>query len=411
MWGIALIALSIIPLTGYAGRLSLCQLSFAGIGAVVVAHSGAHGELYSLLLAMAVAALVGAIISLPALRLSGIYLALLTAAFAVALDRWIFQLPPVTFFGHEFDLFQSGSLSLTRFNVFGWHVDSSKSYFVFGAIIFGIAALAVTAVRRSDFGQRLIALKESPAACATLGMNPRTTTLAVFTLSASLAGLGGALYSVALQSATPDMFDFFTGLSILLVVVIAGVSSIGGALWAAIFLGTPITTNLFTGNTAQITAALTGLGGVGLGDNPNGVIAAQLRPPWRTAAPALRTQAGKLTAVAAAVLAVGLYFLAYGGAITGWVFVVGFLVILLATPGILTTIAKRDAEPAEEEKPANEGLSSQLEWIGLDSPATSDDLRIIEQRLALDSVAGAMSEAAAEDGSVPATAGSAHAAS
>jgi branched-chain amino acid transport system permease protein len=232
-------------------------------------------------------------------------------------------------------------------------------------------------------------------------MNPRTTTLAVFTFSAALAGLGGAFYAVALQSATPDMFDFFTGLSILLVVVIAGVSSIGGALWAAIFLGTPITSNLFTGNTAQITAALTGLGGVGLGDNPNGVIAAQLRPPWKTAAPALRTRAGQLTAVAAAVLAVGLYFLTYGGVFTGWVFVIGFAVILLGTPGVLTNIAKKQFEPAEE-KPERDGLSTQLEWIGLDSPVSADDLRIIDQRLALDSVAG----------SVAATAvGSVHAAS
>jgi branched-chain amino acid transport system permease protein len=397
MWGVALIALSIIPLTGYAGRLSLCQLSFAGIGAVTVAHAGAHGELWSILLAMAIPAAVGAVISLPALRLSGIYLALLTGAFAVALDRWIFQLPPVRIFGHNFDLFQSGSLTLTRFNVLGWHVNSSKSYFVFGAIVFGIAALAVTWVRRSDFGQRLIALKESPAACATLGMNPRTTTLAVFTFSAALAGLGGALYGVALQSATPDMFDFFTGLSILLVVVIAGVSSIGGALWAAIFLGTPITSNLFTGNTAQITAALTGLGGVGLGDNPNGVIAAQLRPPWRTAAPAIRLRAGQLAAAAAAVIAVGLYFLAYGGAITSWVFVIGFGVILLGTPAVLTNIAKRE-EPAEEKKPEHDGLSAELEWIGLDAPVSAADLRVIDQHLALESVAGAV-------------AGSAHAAS
>ena len=221
-------------------------------------------------------------------------------------------------------------------------------------------------------------------------MNPRTTTLAVFTFSASLAGLGGALYGVALQSATPDMFDFFTGLSILLVVVIAGVSSIGGALWAAIFLGTPITSNLFTGNTAQITAALTGLGGVGLGDNPNGVIAAQLRPPWKTAAPALRARAGQLTAAAAAVLIVGLYFLTYGGVFSGWVFVIGLAVILLGTPQILTNIAKRELGPTAEDKPANDGLSGQLEWIGLDSPITADDVRVMDQRLALDSVAGAI---------------------
>jgi hypothetical protein len=103
----------------------------------------------------------------------------------------------------------------------------------------------------------------------------------------------------------------------------------------------------------------------------------------------LRTRQGRLAAAAAALLAVGLYFLAYGGAITGWVFVVGFLVILLGTPGVLTAIAKRE-EPTVEEKPVNDGLSAQLEWIGLDAPATPADLRIIDQRLALDGVAGSL---------------------
>lgn len=77
-------------------------------------------------------------------------------------------------------------------------------------------------------------------------------------------------------------------------------------------------------------------------------------------------------------------------------------VILLGTPGILTNIAKRDEEPAADAKPENDGLSSQLEWIGLDSRVSADDLRIIDQRLALDSVAGAVATTSA---------GSAHAAS
>ncbi len=70
--------------------------------------------------------------------------------------------------------------------------------------MFALMALIVVAVRRSQFGQRLLALKESPAACETLGMNPRMTTLAVFTLSAAMAGFGGGIYGAALQTATPD---------------------------------------------------------------------------------------------------------------------------------------------------------------------------------------------------------------
>ena len=82
-----------MPLVGFAGQISLCQLSFAGIGAVVMAHLGHGGDPLALVWAVLIAAAVGALVALPALRLSGIYLALGTAAFAVTLDRWVFTLP------------------------------------------------------------------------------------------------------------------------------------------------------------------------------------------------------------------------------------------------------------------------------------------------------------------------------
>ena len=90
IFGIALIALSLVPLTGFGGQVSLCQMSFAAIGALVMAHHGQGGDPMALLLAAVVCAVVGALVALPALRLSGLYLALATAAFAVFLDRWVF---------------------------------------------------------------------------------------------------------------------------------------------------------------------------------------------------------------------------------------------------------------------------------------------------------------------------------
>src|SRR5207302_1731707 len=180
IWGIGIIALSMIPLIGYAGQISLCQLTFAGIGMVVVAHLGAQGNPLALLWAALITGFIGAIVALPALRLRGIYLALSTAAFAVLVDRWFYTLPRFTMFGHRFDLFQSGSLTVNKPRFFGLSLENPKTYFVFGAIAFSLVALLVVAVRRSTFGQRLLALKDSPAAYATLGLNPRLTTLAVF---------------------------------------------------------------------------------------------------------------------------------------------------------------------------------------------------------------------------------------
>ena len=381
MWGIGIVALSLIPLVGYAGRISLCQLSFAGIGVVTVGHAGANGAPASLLLAAVIAAAVGALISLPALRLSGIYLALLTAAFAVTLDRWIFQLPAFTIFGRKFDLFNSGSLNLERFSIGSVGVTSSKSYFVFGAIMFSLMALVVVAVRRSSFGQRLIALKESPAACETLGMNPRTTTLAVFTLSAGMAGFGGGIYGAAIQTATPDILQFFTGLAILLTVVLGGVSSIGSALFSGLFIGTPLATNLFSGTLTQATPILTGFGAAGLGDNPNGFIASQLRPDF-----AKTTKYPKL--IGGGVLLIGvLYLLRTQNIVNGWVLVLGLAVILFSLPGIAESMDKRRARAmAGADAPSPDGTSVPLEWLGLDKRISEDDVLVLDRKLALPEV-------------------------
>ena len=161
-------------------------------------------------------------------------------------------------------------------------------------------------------------------------MNPRMTTLAVFTLSAAMAGFGGGIYGAALQTATPDIFQFFNGLAILLVVVIGGVSSIGSAFFAAIFLGMPITTNIFNGQKlTQASSILTGFGAIGLGDNPNGFIAAE--PASRVRAHdevsgRHRFRRGLSRACCTCC--------ARNNVIDGWTLVIGGIVVLLALPGI-----------------------------------------------------------------------------
>ncbi len=195
------------------------------------------------------------------------------------MDNWIFPLPRFTIFGHHFNLFQAGSLTVNRTRFFGLSLSGPKVFFIFGAAAFALVAMVVVWIRRSTFGQRLIAMKDSPAACATLGLNLTFTKLAVFTLSAAMAGLGGALYGGAIRAADASLLDFFAGLTILMVMVIGGINSIGSALFAGIFLGTPILSNLFP-NLKELPLVLAGGAGIGLGKNPNGFIANDLRPKW-----------------------------------------------------------------------------------------------------------------------------------
>jgi branched-chain amino acid transport system permease protein len=214
---------------------------------------------------------VGTVVALPALRLSGIYLALATAAFAIIMDNWILALPPFTLFGRDISIWDGGSLQFVRFGVGDWNVDGTTAYFLFGAVAFAAMVVAVTAIRRSTFGLRLVALRDSEAAYATLGMNRQAAVLAVFAISAAMAGVGGGIFGAAVQSTAANRFDFFSGLTLLLVMVVFGLRHPLSAVVAGFYLGSPLFANLFPGS-APVPILIIGVLGVTLGRDPDGVI-------------------------------------------------------------------------------------------------------------------------------------------
>jgi branched-chain amino acid transport system permease protein len=270
--GLGLIALSLVPLVGWAGQLCLCQMSFAGVGAVTMAHLGGGGNPWGLLAAALIGAVVGLLVALPAARLSGIELALATAAFAVVLDRWIFSSMPTIHLGPiDIRTFDRGNVSVDRLALPGLGPLGNRGTLV--ALVVAMAAfhLLVVAARRSRYGDRLLALRESPAACATIGLDPAGARLAVFAASAAMAAVGGGLYATTLGSITPATFDLFQSLPLLLVTVAGGVGATGGALFGATVLGaTPVLASTFPGLAGAL-GVLPGFIGLTLGRNPDGV--------------------------------------------------------------------------------------------------------------------------------------------
>lgn len=371
----AIFALSLVPLTGFAGRISLCQLSFAGIGASVWAQWGNHGNPLWMLGAAAVAAVIGALVALPALRLSGIYLALATAAFAVTLDRWIWTLPPVKIFGTvTLNLFQTGSASASALNLFGYTFDTAPRQMMLMATVLALLTLLVVAIRRSAFGRRLLALKDSEAACATLGMRLVATKTAVFAISAGMAGLGGALYASQLQSIQTGTFDFITGLPVLLVAVIGGMAYAGSGVFAGLSLqaGLPLLSQLGT-FFANLTGLLPGLAGIGLGRNPNGAIA-DLRDAFGGAWRDKR--------IFAAII---------GGEIVIWLLRVAELfenwpfVILAGVWGLgwLLSVAAVDRRAQQLAEAGPRAHAVPLEWMGVTEPWDPDEVEELDRRLAV----------------------------
>jgi branched-chain amino acid transport system permease protein len=225
--GLALVFLSLVPLTGYAGQVSLCQLTFAGIGAFTMSKiGGTSGQLIGLIAAVVVSAAVGAIIAIPALRLRGLYLALSTLAFAYAMDQAFFVNP--TFAG------QAGARSVARPEIPGLNLDNETTWFIFLCVVFAICALGVLALRRSPLGRRLVAMGDSPIAAAVTGMSLVRGKVAVFSISAGMAGLGGALYAANGADLVGDTdFQLLLSLTVLLLAVVWGIRSITGMVIAA----------------------------------------------------------------------------------------------------------------------------------------------------------------------------------
>jgi branched-chain amino acid transport system permease protein len=224
-----LVCLSLVPLAGWGGQISICQLTFAGIGAYAMSKWGHNGSLLGYVGAAALAGVVGGIIALPALRLRGLYLALATLAFASAMDNMLFPWSAV--FGFD------GSVPIPRPDIFGYHINGDKGFDICLAVVFALLSIGLLAIRRGPFGRVLSAIKDSEAACATLGLSLTMTKLAVFILSAAIAGLAGALLGGAESVAGSTDFEMFNSLLVLAAVAIGGVSLCSSALIGGMALG------------------------------------------------------------------------------------------------------------------------------------------------------------------------------
>jgi branched-chain amino acid transport system permease protein len=256
---LALTLLSLVLLTGYGGLTSLCHLTFVGLGAYAMGTWGG-GSLVGVAAAVVLSAVAGAAVALPTLRLRGLYLALATFAFATAMDT--------VFFNNA--LGEGGTLAVKRLHLPGLPTDSDAAYFLLSAVAFALAGLGVLAVRRGRFGRQLTALNDSPAACATLGVNINVTKLVVFAASAGLAGLSGALFGGLRGTVSPNDFAALGSLLLLLALRIGGVNTVTGALFGATTVALFPTLQDHVPQVPQLAYLLTGLAAISIGRDPDG---------------------------------------------------------------------------------------------------------------------------------------------
>ena len=258
----AIVMLSLVLLTGYGGHVSLAQFTFAGVGALAYARLD-QPTLWGVLLSVLISAGVGALVALPVIRLTGLYLALATLAFAQLMDKLIFQA--------DFAFKYGGTLPAERLSLFGTSVDDTGAYVVLMVGFLVATALLVLALRRGRLGRMLVALRDSQAACATLGLDMRWFRVGLFAASAGVAGLAGALYAGLRGTVGSSDFTFDKSLLVLLVAVVWGVTSVSGATLGGSFLMLLPVFQSKNPGLAGLAFAVVGFGAVALGRDPNGL--------------------------------------------------------------------------------------------------------------------------------------------
>jgi branched-chain amino acid transport system permease protein len=222
----ALVCLSIVVLTGWSGQISLAQMAFAGVGGFALSRlTSGLGVPFPVapLLGAALAAAVGVVVGLPALRARGVSLAIVTLAGAVVVEEAVFK-SPVLAGGF-------GGARVPPPSVFGARLEPSG--IGFGVMVLAVlvgAAVAMARLRAGGAGRRLLAVRSGERAAAALGIDVTATRLRAFALSAFVAGLAGALLGYQQGQLSSGSFGVFVSLSYLAVAYVGGVAGIAGAL-------------------------------------------------------------------------------------------------------------------------------------------------------------------------------------
>jgi ABC-type branched-subunit amino acid transport system ATPase component/ABC-type branched-subunit amino acid transport system permease subunit len=237
----AVIGLSLVVVTGYAGQVSLAQLALAGTAAFTLSgltESWGVPFPFAPLLAALVAAVIGVAVGLPALRLRGLTLGVVTLALAYAIEAVWFR---------NADIVPSSGARVTPPSLFGIDLGIGAGH-DFPRIEFGLVCLValvavawgVAVLRRSPLGSAMLAVRANERSAAAVGINVVRTKVMAFALASFIAGLGGALLAYRRGVVTFDSFTAIGGLALLSTAYLAGVTSVWGGINAGILAASGI---------------------------------------------------------------------------------------------------------------------------------------------------------------------------
>lgn len=228
IYGIA--GLGLMLLSGFTGQFSLGHAAFLGVGAYTQGVLTNLGWLFPLAMLMAalLAAAVGVVVGLPALRVKGIYLGMATLAFGVIVEEVFARWESVTG--------GNAGLQVKAPAIGGFTLDSGEGFYFLCLALAVLATLAILNLLRAPTGRAFVAIRDSEVSAQSMGIHLARYKTLSFALSAALAGVAGALYAHKLSFLSPDQFSVLQSIDLLLMVVIGGLGSVHGAFLGAVFL-------------------------------------------------------------------------------------------------------------------------------------------------------------------------------
>jgi branched-chain amino acid transport system permease protein len=232
------LALSLVILTGFGGQTSLAQMAFAGVAAFALSKLAINWDIpfpIAPILAASIATLFGLLVGLPALRVRGTNLAIITLAGGVAITEFVFKNP--RYVGDA----STGGAKVPNPKLGPWDLglilgdQASRPVFGILLVVIGVLiAVAVANLRRSGSGRRMIATRSNERAAAALGISVFRTKLQVFAMSSFVAGLAGCMIAYRFGSVSDASFGTFASLTALAVAYLGGITCVSGAVTAGL---------------------------------------------------------------------------------------------------------------------------------------------------------------------------------
>lgn len=236
IFAFAVCGLGLMIATGFTGLVSLGHAAFMGIGAYAHGYfinDGIPGIfpdgvpwLLSVILSISITAAIGVLFAIPVLRMTGLYLAIATLAFAAICEELFTAWKDVTR--------GTDGMPFVEIDLFGWSIESTDVAFYYVLLALLVLAVLVTAnLLRTPMGRAMIAIRDSEVSAQSMGVNLARTKIVVFGVSAAITGLGGIMFAHKITHVAPEAFNILQSITLLLMIVVGGMGSIHGAILGA----------------------------------------------------------------------------------------------------------------------------------------------------------------------------------